>query len=121
MAKKFFSPADTLVDLSVRTQEHVYQSSDTTYIEPCDDQDKHILVCIFSDNTYAQNRALRLLQRDMQSHLIDAVKKRHAVCAQLRTLENFSASECLSFYHYHLQRTLGPHAQVWLSTKGGQV
>ena len=81
----------------------------------------YILICIFCADPITQQRAIHLLQRDMYSHLVHIMQERNAVCAQLRTLDTFSPSECMSFYHYHLQRSLGTKAQVWLSTKGGAV
>lgn len=81
----------------------------------------YILICIFCEDNHTQKRAINLLKRDMGSHLLHLMQERNAVCAQLRTLETFSPSECLSLYHYHLQRSLGTNAQVWLSTKGGAV
>ena len=81
----------------------------------------YILNCIFCDDNHTQQRAIHLLKRDMGSHLQHIMQERNAVCAQLRVLDTFSPSECLSLYHYHLQRSLGTKAQVWLSTKGGAV
>jgi hypothetical protein len=81
----------------------------------------YILICIFCEDNHTQQRAIHLLHRDMGSQLLHIMQERNAVCAQLRTLDTFSPSECLSFYHYHLQRSLGTKAQVWLSTKGGAV
>ena len=81
----------------------------------------YILICIFCEDNHTQEQAIRLLHRDMHSHLVHIMCKGHIVYAILRTLETFSPSECLSLYHYHLQRSLGTNAQVWLSTKGGAV
>ena len=81
----------------------------------------NILICIFCADPNTQRRAIHLLHRDMGSQLLHIMQERNAVCAQLRTLDTFSPSECMSLYHYHLQRSLGTNAQVWLSTKGGAV
>lgn len=81
----------------------------------------YILICIFCEDNHTQEQAINLLHRDMHSHLLHIMQERNVVYAVLRTLDTFSPSECLSFYHYHLQRSLGTNAQVWLSTKGGAV
>lgn len=78
-----------------------------------------VLVLILCDDLPTVQRAVHIIKRDLSSHLIHLQHNESAVCAQLRTLDLFSPSEALSFYHYHLQNTLGNQAQVWLSTKGG--
>ena len=78
-----------------------------------------VLVLILCDDLPTVQRAVHIIKRDLNSHLIHLQHNESAVCAQLRTLDLFSPSEALSFYHYHLQNALGNQAQVWLSTKGG--
>ena len=78
-----------------------------------------VLVLILCDDLPTVQRAVHIIKRDLSSHLIHLQHNESAVCAQLRTLDLFSPSEALSFYHYHLQNALGKQAQVWLSTKGG--
>jgi hypothetical protein len=78
-----------------------------------------VLVLILCDDLPTVQRAVHIIKRDLSSHLIRLQHNESAVCAQLRTLDLFSPSEALSFYHYHLQNAIGNQAQVWLSTKGG--
>lgn len=78
-----------------------------------------VLVLILCDDLPTVQRAVHIIKRDLSSHLTRLQHNESAVCAQLRTLDLFSPSEALSFYHYHLQNALGNQAQVWLSTKGG--
>lgn len=78
-----------------------------------------IQVFILCSSPQVVHRAVQILKRDLGSHLLHLQHNDTAVCAQLRTLDLFSPSEALSFYHYHLQNALGNQAQVWLSTKGG--
>ena len=80
-----------------------------------------VLVLILCDDLPTVQRAVHIIKRDLNSHLIHLQHNESAVCAQLRTLDLFSPSEALSFYHYHLQNAIGNHAQVWLSTKGGML
>lgn len=80
-----------------------------------------VQVLILCSDQLTLQRAMHIIKRDLRSHLINLQHNDTTVCAQLRTLDLFSASECISFYHYHLQRSLGAKAQVWLSTKGGLV
>ena len=67
------------------------------------------------------DKAEHLIHRDLQSHLVTYHKAQHMLMAAFYTLDCFSPSECLGFYHYHLQRTLGTKALVWLATEGGRV
>ena len=78
-------------------------------------------VYVLSQHFNTLNRAKHLLQRDMSSHLVDLRLSPNMLYAELYALETFSTSESIGMYHYHLQRALGPAAQVWLASKGGQL
>ena len=78
-------------------------------------------VYVLSQHFNTLNRAKHLLQRDMSSHLVDLRLSPDMLYAELYALESFSTSESIGMYHYHLQRALGPAAQVWLASKGGQL
>ena len=80
-----------------------------------------ISVYVLSQHCNMLNRAKHLLQRDMSSHLVDLQLAPDMLYAELYALETFSTSESIGMYHYHLQRALGPAAQVWLATKGGEL
>lgn len=115
------TPAHGLKKVTIKSQLNHIEASFLEQSQSCQSTDTGILVCIFCADPITQQRAIHLLHRDMHSHLVHIMQERNAVCAQLRTLDTFSPSECMSFYHYHLQRSLGTKAQVWLSTKGGAV
>lgn len=115
------TPAHGLKKVTIKSHLNHIEASFLEQSQSCQSTDTGILVCIFCADPITQQQALHLLHRDMHSHLLHIMQERNAVCAQLRTLDSFSPSECLSFYHYHLQRSLGTKAQVWLSTKGGAV
>ena len=78
-------------------------------------------VYVLSQHFNTLNRAKHLLQRDMSSHLVDLRLSPNMLYAELYALETFSTSESIGMYHYHLQRALGPAAQVWLASKGGTL
>lgn len=78
-------------------------------------------IYVLSQHFNTLNRAKHLLQRDMSSHLVDLRLSPNMLYAELYALETFSTSESIGMYHYHLQRALGPAAQVWLASKGGQL
>lgn len=115
------TPAHGLKKVTIKSHLNHIEASFLEQSQSCQSTDTGILVCIFCADPITQQQAIHLLHRDMHSHLVHIMQERNAVCAQLRTLETFSLSECLSLYHYHLQRSLGTKAQVWLSTKGGTV
>lgn len=115
------TPAHGLKKLTTKSQLNHIEASFLEQSQSCKSTASSILVCIFCATPNTQKRAINLLKRDMGSHLQHIMQERNAVCAQLRLLDTFSPSECLSLYHYHLQRSLGTKAQVWLSTKGGAV
>lgn len=79
-----------------------------------------IVVIILCQDLATAKRALQIIQRDLGSQLLQVEQCDTVVGAYLSTLQGFSPSECLSFYHYHLDRSLGHQAQVWITTKGGQ-
>ena len=78
-------------------------------------------VYVLSQHFNTLNRAKHLLQLDMSSHLVDLRLSPNMLYAELYALETFSTSESIGMYHYHLQRALGPAAQVWLASKGGTL
>ena len=80
-----------------------------------------IVVIILCQDLATANRALDIIQRDLGSQLLQVEQCDTVVGAYLSTLQGFNPSECLSFYHYHLDRSLGHQAQVWITTKGGKL
>ena len=80
-----------------------------------------ILLIILCQDLATAKRALHIIQRDLGSQLLQVEQCDTVVGAYLSTLQGFSPSECLSFYHYHLNRSLGHQAQVWITTKGGKL
>ena len=80
-----------------------------------------IVVIILCQDLATAERALHIIQRDLGSQLLQVEQCDTVVGAYLNTLRGFSPSECLSFYHYHLNRSLGQQAQVWITTKGGKL
>ena len=115
------TPAHGLKKVTIKSHLNHIEASFLEQSQSCQSTDTGILICIFCEDNHTQQQAIHLLHRDMGSHLLRIMQERNAVCVQLRTLDTFSPSECLSLYHYHLQRSLGTKAQVWLSTKGGAV
>ena len=115
------TPAHGLKKVTIKSHHNHIEASFLEQSQSCQSTDTGILVCIFCADPITQQRAMHLLHRDIGSHLLHIMQERNVVYAVLRTLDTFSPSECLSFYHYHLQRSLGTKAQVWLSTKGGAV
>lgn len=81
---------------------------------------EEIVLIILCQNLATAKRALHIIQRDLGSQLLQVEQCDTVVGAYLSTLQGFNPSECLSFYHYHLHRSLGHQAQVWITTKGGQ-
>ena len=79
-----------------------------------------VKVLIFSVNEQLLEKVEEIIYRDFYSHLRMCNRAENMLCAQIYGLELFNASESMAFYHYHLQRALGAHVQVWVSTKGGQ-
>lgn len=114
-------PAHGLKKVTIKSHLNHIEASFLEQSQSCQSTDTCILVCIFCADPNTQQRAIHLLHRDMGSQLLHIMQERNVVYAVLHTLDTFSPSECLSFYHYHLQRSLGTKAQVWLSTKGGAV
>ncbi|MBR2451308.1 MAG: hypothetical protein IKB40_07445 [Paludibacteraceae bacterium] len=80
-----------------------------------------ILLIILCHDLAIAKRALHIIQRDLGSQLLQVEQCDTVVGAYLSTLQGFNPSECLSFYHYHLDRSLGHQAQVWITTKGGKL
>ena len=79
-----------------------------------------LLLIILCQDIATAKRALHIIQRDLGSQLLQVEQCDTVVGAYLSTLQGFNPSECLSFYHYHLHRSLGHQAQIWITTKGGQ-
>lgn len=83
-----------------------------------------IKILVFSNQPTLLEKAERIFHRDMDSQLIHCFRAHGVVVAYLRPLNLFNPSECLSFYHYHLDRSLQSKATIYLSThhtKGGQL
>ena len=83
-----------------------------------------IKILVFSNQPTLLEKAERIFYRDMSSQLIHCFRAHGVVVAYLRPLNLFNPSECLSFYHYHLDRSLQGKASIYLSThttKGGQL
>ena len=81
---------------------------------------EEIVLIILCQDLATAKRALHIIQRDLGSQLLQVEQCDTVVGAYLSTLQGFNPSECLSFYHYHLHRSLGHQAQIWITTKGGQ-
>lgn len=82
-----------------------------------------IKILVFSHQPTMLEKAERIFHRDMASQLIHCYRAHGVLIAYLRPLNLFNPSECLSFYHYHLDRSLQAQACIYLSThttKGGQ-
>lgn len=84
-----------------------------------------VKVLIFSVNEQLLEKVEEIIYRDFYSHLRMCNRAQNMLCAQIYGLELFNASESMAFYHYHLQRTVGNRANVWVATqriyqKGGQ-
>lgn len=83
-----------------------------------------IKILVFSNQPTLLEKAERIFHRDMSSQLIHCFRAHGVVVAYLSPLNLFNPSECLSFYHYHLDRSLQSKATIYLSThttKGGQL
>ena len=83
-----------------------------------------IVVIILCQDLATAKQALDIIQRDLGSQLLQVEQCDTIVGAYLTTLRSFNPSECLSFYHYHLDRSLQSKASIYLSThstKGGQL
>ena len=84
-----------------------------------------VKVLIFSVNEQLLEKVEEIIYRDFGSHLRMCNRAQNMLCAQIYGLELFNASESMAFYHYHLQRTVGNCANVWMATqrvyqKGGK-
>ena len=84
-----------------------------------------VKVLIFSVNEQLLEKVEEIIYRDFYTHLRMCNRAQNMLCAQIYGLELFNASESMAFYHYHLQRTVGNRANVWVATqriyqKGGQ-
>lgn len=112
MAKKNFSPALLATQFPAIESEGRY---------PGNNHQEVVQILIRCSCQQVVHRAIKIIQRDLGTHLIDLQCSSSVVCAKLRCLELFCPSESLYFYHYHLQTTLGHRAQVWLSTQGGKL
>lgn len=107
MAKHHFTPARLAMNDLVSKCEG----------QPSNNHHVLIEVLITCSNAHVVARAVRTIKRDLGSHLIRIQHKNRFVAAHLLPLQGFLPSECLYYYHYHLQRTLGSEAQVWLATR----
>ena len=74
-------------------------------------------VLIFSVNEQLLEKVEEIIYRDFYSHLRMCNRAQNMLCAQIYGLELFNASESMAFYHYHLQRTVGNRANVWVATQ----
>lgn len=114
MAHTPFTPA--LLETLAEANHHLSCTTPDT-----SDRPPLIRVLVLALDKQLLDKAEHLIQRDLQSHLVTYHKAQHMLMAAFYTLDCFSPSECLGFYHYHLQRTLGTKALVWLATEGGRV
>lgn len=114
MAHTPFTPA--LLETLAEANHHLSSTTPDT-----SDRPPIIRVLVLTLDKQLLDKAEHLIHRDLQSHLVTYHKAQHMLMAAFYTLDCFSPSECLGFYHYHLQRTLGAKALVWLSTEGGRV
>ena len=119
MAKENFSqsPAE-LAPVAIVSEGEVFDNEYEYLTHECMD-----VVCVYVITRHCATlqRAHHIIQRDMHSHLKYIQLVPEMVYAEIYALKGFSLSETLSMYHYHLQRALGAHVQVWVSTKGGQL
>ena len=76
-----------------------------------------IQILVFSNQPRLLEKAERILKRDMSSQLIHCYRAHGVVVAYLSPLNLFNPSECLSFYHYHLDRSLQGRAAIYLTTQ----
>ena len=118
MAKKNIShlPAQ-LAPIAIESEGEVFANNEHEYLT----HEYMDVVCVYviARHCATLQRAHRIIQRDMHSHLKYIQSAPEMVYAEIYALKGFSLSETLSMYHYHLQRALGTHVQVWVSTKGG--
>lgn len=105
--KKHSSRPARLADQFVRMSEkqHIVNNTQTV-----------VEMLILCNNAHVAEHAAKVLQRDLGSQLIHLRQDTQVVGAKLRPLSGFLPSECLYYYHYHMQRALGSDAQVWLAT-----
>ena len=92
--------------------------------EEINPQSTIIQILVFSNQPTLLEKAERIFHRDMSSQLIHCFRAHGVVVAYLSPLNLFNPSECLSFYHYHLDRSLQGRAAIYLTTqssKGGQL
>lgn len=113
MAKENFSQSPaTLAPVAIKS-EALVESTSTI-----------IKILVFSNQPTLLEKAERIFHRDMSSQLLHCFRAHGVVVAYLSPLNLFNPSECLSFYHYHLDRSLQSKATIYLSThttKGGQL
>ena len=79
-----------------------------------------IQILIFSNQPTLLEKAERIFHRDMSSQLIHCFRAHGVVVAYLSPLNLFNPSECLSFYHYHLDRSLQGRAAIYLTTQSSE-
>lgn len=79
-----------------------------------------IQILVFSNQPTLLEKAERIFHRDMSSQLIHCIRAHGVVVAYLRPLNLFNPSECLSFYHYHLDRSLQGRAAIYLTTQSSE-
>ena len=104
MAKKLQTPAQ-LAPIAIESEALV--ESPSTVIK----------ILVFSNQPTLLEKAERIFHRDMSSQLIHCFRAHGVVVAYLRPLNLFNPSECLSFYHYHLDRSLQGRAAIYLTTQ----
>ena len=117
MAKENFSQSPAqLAPVAIESEGEVF-GNEYEYLT----QEYMDVVCVYviARHCATLQRAHHIIQRDMHSHLKYILLAPEMVYAEIYALKGFSLSETLSMYHYHLQRALGAHVQVWVSTKGG--
>lgn len=119
MAKENFSQSPAqLAPVAIESEGEVFDNEYEYLNHKCMD-----VVCVYviARHCATLQRAHHIIQRDMHSHLKYIQLAPEMVYAEIYALTGFSLSETLSMYHYHLQRALGAHVQVWVSTKGGKL
>jgi hypothetical protein len=81
---------------------------------------KVIVVIILCQDLATAKQALDIIQRDLGSQLLQVEQCDTIVGAYLTILRSFNPSECLSFYHYHLDRSLQGRAAIYLTTQSSE-
>ena len=103
MAKKLQTPVQ-LAPIAIQSEGNVEYNSTV------------IKFLVFSNNPTLLEKAERIFHQDMESQLIHCYRAHGVVIAHLLPLNLFTPSECLSFYHYHLHRSLQGKVRIFITT-----